>query len=136
MDQRPFLRRDNWAGTYYELALEYYPAGHDERVMKALTAAWDEPALSGPWPNPESFGLAPVMPKSLPEGDEIRLFGELRLSMDCSLGCLTFTVREERDSDWLDISIPTGMLNLAFPAVYPLVYDTNPWLPQLDRLLI
>ncbi len=136
MDRSPYLRRDNWVGSYYELALEYYPAGHDERVMKGLTAAWDEPALAGPWPNRESYGMLPMMPNALPDEGEIRLFGELHVGRDSSVGCLTFTVREEHNSDWLDISIPTGMLNLSFPTVYPLAHDSNPWLAQLDRLFV
>ncbi len=42
----------------------------------------------------------------------------------------------DSDSDWLDISIPTGMLELVYPVEYPLSDDTNPWIRDVERDLV
>lgn len=41
----------------------------------------------------------------------------------------------EGEFDWLDLSIPTGMLELSIRVDYPLHYATNPWLEELDDFL-
>jgi len=49
---------------------------------------------------------------------------------------VSHVVREEDGSDWLDLCIPTGMLQLRFPVEYPLETHSNPWIHRLDDLYV
>ncbi|WP_433930044.1 hypothetical protein AB3662_39700 [Sorangium cellulosum] len=130
MDRSTYLREDLWRGSYFELALEIGPAGDDSRAKRALEALWQHPALLGPWERKDGFGSDPIMPVLHPSP----LVGCLRFD-DVELGCLSYFVREEPGSDWLDLSIPTGMLEAAYRVSYPLDAETDPWLVRLERLL-
>ncbi len=70
-----------------------------------------------------------------PTGPE-SLYGLLRLADGTELGITCVFVREEGGSDWLDFCIPTGILQLVFPRDYPLFASTNPWLAEIDRVLL
>jgi len=71
MDQREYIRRSNWHGSCYELAMEFYPTGNDDRLLAALLALWSGPAVHGPlespysWPEEETTLLS-MPPASVP----------------------------------------------------------------------
>lgn len=148
MDRQEYESGDNWAGTYYELSIEYAPGGDDARVLPALHALWHTSLLSGPVAGPYREGtshdvFAPVeLPTSLcPEGGDT-LYGLFHLPPYRPIGCLSTLTRldslegEEQSSDWLSFCIPTGMLDLAFDVAYPILPSTNPWMAEVDRALI
>ncbi|WP_434045827.1 MULTISPECIES: hypothetical protein [Sorangium] len=130
MDRSTYLRKDFWRGSYFELALEIGPAGDDSRAKRALETLWQHPALLGPWERKDEFGSDPMVPVL----HHSPLLGCLRFD-DVELGCLSWFVREEAGSDWLDLSIPSGMLEAAYGLSYPLDAQTDPWLVRLERLL-
>lgn len=131
-----YLSMERWFGSYYELAIEFYPRGDDARLLRALAAMWASPLLRGPWPEREQLGRAPTPPQRLEVEGSNRLYGLLQLPGALSIGCLSLTVREEHGSDWLDFCLPTGMLQLAFPVRYPMKREDNPWLPAVDQVLL
>ncbi|MDB5056585.1 MAG: hypothetical protein JWO59_57 [Chloroflexi bacterium] len=45
-------------------------------------------------------------------------------------------VREEQGSDWLDFCIPSGMLAMIFSIDYHWFHETNPWLQEIDQILL
>lgn len=51
------------------------------------------------------------------------------------IGCTILSVRDPV-SDWLDVAIPTGMLELAYPVAYPLTDESNPWISEVERRLV
>jgi hypothetical protein len=55
-----------------------------------------------------------------------------------TLGCTSVVVREDKGSDWLDLCIPTGMLELEFPNIYTILRDNNHklWLKDIDDVFI
>ncbi|WP_437726967.1 hypothetical protein [Sorangium sp. So ce861] len=130
MDRSTYLREDVWRGSYFELALEIGPAGDDSRAKRALEALWQHPALLGPWEREDEFGSDPIVPVLHPSP----LLGCLRFD-DVELACMSWFIREEAGSDWLDLSIPTGMLEAAYGASSPLDAQKDPWLVRLERLL-
>ncbi|AGP35346.1 hypothetical protein SCE1572_12935 [Sorangium cellulosum So0157-2] len=130
MDRSTYLREDLWLGAYFELALEIGPAGDDRRAKRALEALWQHPALRGPWEREDAFGSDPIVPVLHPSS----LLGCLRFD-GVELGCMSWLIREESGSDWIDLSIPTGMLEAAFGASYPLDPQKDAWLVRLERLL-
>jgi len=142
MNHSAFADRENWRGTFYELFVEYHPAGNDARLLTAIQALWDAPLLYGPLAGPDSAPDRVLQPVPLPAslgtelGDLNRLYGVLALPEHPPLGCLSLTVREEQGSDWLDFCLPTGMLAVAFPVAYPLLAQANPWLTEINRVLL
>ena len=156
MHQREYIRRSNWYGSFYELAMEFHPTGNDARLLAALQALWSDPAVHGPLASPYSWPeehttLLSIPSASVPAREAVpqvqlpealdpvgpeSLYGLLRLADGTELGIKCVIVREEAGSDWLDFCIPTGMLELAFPVDYPLFASTNPWLAEIDHVLL
>jgi hypothetical protein len=134
-----FLDRENWLGSFYELAIEYSPPREDERLLKAIHALWSCQQLEGPVDGP--YGEQHVkqgsrLPLSLEPEDYHNLYGKIKLAEGNTVGCLSVTVREKGGSDWLDLCIPTGMLGLAYQVEYPLFPSTNPWLSEIDHVFM
>jgi hypothetical protein len=132
MNREAFLAEDNWCGSYYELCLELGPTGDDERLIDAVTSLWAHPHLRGPWIERGLFDRPPS-PKPAAGGHVSPLWGVIALSSGQQLGCVTHVVREANGSDWLDLCIPSGMLELAFNIQYPLEYQTNTWMRAIDH---
>jgi hypothetical protein len=130
MDRGACLTEDSWHGSYYELALQIGPAGDDRLAKQALHALWRQPELLGPWRAKEEFGSEPIAPSL----SHYSLAGCLKFD-DVELGCMSYFIREEPGSDWLDLSIPTGMFERAYRVSYPLDARTNPWLAEVERVL-
>ena len=121
-------------GSYYELALELDPSGNDLRVMRTVETLWRQPELRGPWRERTCLDADPD--EITIEADQGRLYGCLTVDDRREVGCISCLVRVEGESDWLDLCIPTGMLELRFPVSYPLDRATNPWLSALDDVLV
>lgn len=136
MDRAQYLDKSNWQGSCYELAIEYSPGGNDARLLNALNATWNEPALSGPWLSPDGFLGTDRMPESLEGYGDNHLYGLLDLGDDDSVGCLTVTGREADGSDWLNFRIPVAMLKRVCPVVEPFTRAANQWLYSVDELLV
>ncbi|HEX8600417.1 MAG TPA: hypothetical protein VF952_18110 [Chloroflexia bacterium] len=101
-----YLDKEYWGGGFYELVFEYSPGGSEEHLQKALDTLWTSPQLQGPWLDREDLGNPPVQISVEPW----RMYGLLTLPENKSVGCVTFTRREEDGSGWLDFSVPTAML--------------------------
>lgn len=148
MERPEFESLNNWAGSYYELSIEYAPGGDDGRLLSALQALWHHPLLAGPFIGPYVDGtphdvFAPVaLPSALPAEGGPGLYGHLTIPNDRAVGCLSALTRlgslegEERGSDWLCFCIPMGMMELAFDITYPLLPSTNPWTTDIDHVLM
>lgn len=132
MKPADYMRSDNWHGSFYELSLELGPPGDNDRAVSALRAMWDLPELFGPWRGREAYGTAPIVPEL--DNECLSHYGLLSLGNEKRVGCMSFLIRCD-DADWLDLSIPTGMLERAFPVTYPLDVETNGWLREVDDLL-
>src|SRR5436309_2497717 len=125
MGRSEYLRDENWQGSFYELTLELGPCGGDALATRALQELWHRPELRGPWRERSLYGADPDSdPLSL---EQISFYGCLTLDDGTELGCMSHLIRVEGESDWLDLSIPTGMLNLRFPVSYPLGVSTDGW---------
>ncbi|GCE23238.1 hypothetical protein [Dictyobacter kobayashii] len=141
MDKEAFLNQENWLGSYYELAIEYAPPHNDERLLKAIYTLWNHHTMEGPVKRSyqeedvDHFSLMPL-PLSLEPDENHRLHGKIKLTNGKDVGCLSLIIREENGSDWLDLSIPTGMLELAYHVEYPLLLPTNPWLSDIEHIFI
>jgi hypothetical protein len=133
IERAEYCREENWFGSFYEFSLELGPAGDDAVARRALEALWQQPELRGPWRERTAFA-SPPDPSLLPP-ENVSQFGSLTLGKNIEVGCASYLVRIEGESDWLDLSVPTGMLELRFPVRYPLDRTTNPWLADLDRVL-
>jgi len=132
MNTNAYIRNENWSGSYFELALELGPAGDDAQARRAVSALWRHSALVGPWQRKEAFGARPTaaVPGVAP------LYGCLSLPDGNELGCLSWFIRDEPGSDWLDLSIPLGMLEATFAVAHPIDRATNPWIATLESTLV
>lgn len=133
MDTSIFQHSKNWSGTYYELALELGPTGDDDRLLSALRFLWQQPQLRGPWACREDFGK-PAAPLSITSRMWPSHYGIMQLEGGKELGCMTGVIREEDGSDWLDLCIPTNMLELVFDVAYPLEVEFNAWKAGVDKV--
>jgi hypothetical protein len=133
MERSEFARTENWDGSYYELCLELGPVGNDALATRALEALWRRPELHGPWLQRADVeaGAKPVVPSVR----EANYYGWLTLPDGNEVGCASYLIRIDGESDWLDLSIPTGMLELRYALSYPLDRSSNPWQVQVDGLL-
>ncbi|HSS34855.1 MAG TPA: hypothetical protein VLR93_01160 [Patescibacteria group bacterium] len=122
---------ENWGGPWVEVAIDLGPRD-DQRLMEAFRAAWRSPLLDGPLesrngepaPNIDAGFLGPFS------------YGTIELpSAPDRLGCIVSSVRDE-ESDWLDCSIPTGMLDLAYEVVHPVSHDANAWFKDVEGALV
>ncbi|HEX2094038.1 MAG TPA: hypothetical protein VHG28_16670 [Longimicrobiaceae bacterium] len=128
-----FSSEEQWRGSYYELAVELSPPD-DACLRRALEVLWSDPHLEGPWSGRAEVGRAPVARPVL-AGDPLPLYGRLTLPHGERVGCLSWTVREEEGSDWLDLCVPTGML-VSLGLRHPLNLGSDPLLLQLDALFL
>lgn len=133
ISREQYLDDNNWLGSLYEVSLELGPTGDDALAHRALTRLWRNPALQGPWQDRSSF-MEEADELRVSE-DQVRMYGVLRVNEDISLGCMSHLVRIAGEYDWLDLSIPTGMLGVTFDVSYPLDLATNPWMSTLDKCL-
>lgn len=124
MDRETFLNDDNWLGSYYELCLELGPTGDDGRLKNAVAHLWSRPQLDGSWTDRASCNENPP-PIEFSDGFIPPRYGIITLTSGDRLGCVTHTVRETDGSDWLDLCIPTGMLELVFDTHYPLCHRSR-----------
>ena len=143
MNKEIFTRKENWRGSYYELAMELQPSHDDVRLERALLAVWSHPNLSGHWLNLESYGQTPDVfrvTELVNNGSNIayvNLYGIFLVpEVNQQIGCLSVVVRENNGSDWLDFCFPSAMLESAFSVKYPLVHDENSWLSIVDKYLL
>lgn len=137
MDAADHWYRDleNWDGSSLEVAIDL-GTRDDDRLRAAFAAAWECSVLVGPLDSPY-----PDRPRGVPETPfdpeaSIFTYGTVELPNTASrMGCEVLSVRDD-ESDWLNVALPTGMLELAYPVAYPLLDDTNPWIADVQRLLV
>jgi hypothetical protein len=134
MDARTFRTDENWHGSYYELCLELGPAGDNSRLLAALRSLWSHPMLAGFWTDRKSFGSAPS-DFQMDENWVVPHYGVLTIG-ESQLGGVTHVVRETDGADWLDLCVPTGMLELVYDVAYPLYFESNAWINPLNALFV
>jgi hypothetical protein len=134
MKRAEYLRDENWYGSFYEIAVELGPMGDDALAVQALHALWSQPEVRGPWRERTDFDF-----RSDVSGitiNDVCLYGCLRISDDRDVGCMSHLIREESGADWLDLSVPLGMLEGRFPVSYPLDVAANPWMSDIEERLV
>ena len=143
MNREFFTQKENWHGSYYELAIELQSSHDDIRLEQALQALWSHPNLSGHWLNLENYGQNPdrlQVSGIINNSDNVscaNIYGIFLIpEIDKQVGCLSVIVREHNGSDWLAFCFPSAMLKSIFPVKYPLVHDENLWLSILDKHLL
>ncbi len=109
------FRDEDWRGTYYELAMELSPAP-STRGDARLTAALE--TLSTAIDRCDG----PANPSDAPPDEDVHagetefvhsLYGVLPLIEERRLGMRALVLRERGGSDWLDLCVPSGMLERA-----------------------
>lgn len=130
-----YQRRENWHGSFVEVAIDLGPR-NDERLLNAFRAAWASSLLDGPLPSPAGDPEAVLDSSFLEQETPDPTYGTVELPQgDGRLGCEVIAIRDD-DSDWLDVAVPTGMLELAYPVEYPLLIETNPWIADVEACLV
>jgi hypothetical protein len=129
-------RRETWHGSYYELAVELSRPKDDARLLRALEVVWSDPRLRGPWTEPAGINRKPPVRLSL-LGEGFNLYGVLWLMDGVEVGVLTCIVREvgATGSDWLDLSLPTGILE-PLGVAYSLDPSADAMLGRLDAIFL
>jgi hypothetical protein len=101
------FRDEDWRGSYYQLAIELSPQPDDARLTSALetlSASIDR----CPAPEESDEELHAV------ETDFIRsIYGSINLPEVNRLGVRALVLREKEGSDFLDLCVPTGMMERA-----------------------
>jgi len=140
--RNPTATPDVWHGGYYELAIELGQRD-DERLVAALRAVWQFPALDGCYARRDIEPAAQERYEpSLHTLESGRgMHGILTLPEDgAHVACGVTLVRDgERESDWLVFFLPMGSLgNVRAVGAFPFgeTLPSRPWREPLDRLLI
>ncbi|WP_010095594.1 hypothetical protein [Ornithinibacillus scapharcae] len=137
MNYSEYNSPENWIGGYYELSIEFHPCGDDQRINKALRSLDKSPFFTGLWRERTDYQQSPAsLPIIIEENSVSPFYGALHISDGKLLPCCISVIRVPEESDWLDISIPLASLELFYPFNYPLTKELNPWLSQVDELLI
>jgi hypothetical protein len=143
MNKEIFTAKENWRGSYYELAIELQSSHDDIQQEQALQALWSHPNLSGHWLNLESYGQDPDIFRISELIDKesnisyANLYGVFHIpEIHQQVACLSVVVREKNGSDWLDFCFPTVMLKQVFPLKSPLSHAENSWLKIVDKYLL
>ncbi|MCM3585855.1 hypothetical protein M3182_08875 [Mesobacillus maritimus] len=128
-----FTNSDYWTGSYYELSIEFHPAGNDQRLNEALTALQLSDFVSDLYDQQ----MKPVrFPISIEPSSIYSFYGMLTLSDVVTLPCLISIIRTDEESDWLDFSFPLASFEKNFLLKYPLTKELNLWLGEVDKLFI
>ncbi|HEY8598596.1 MAG TPA: hypothetical protein VIL85_09210 [Thermomicrobiales bacterium] len=139
MNKADFLDPENWhGGPTYELALAW-PGGDDRQILQALEALWQVPGFAGPWERLSQYPDTSPIGSTLDRDGSIKVYGLLTLADHTQLGCIVFTILEEKPGntdtlDWLFIAIYHGMQQKAFDFVYSdQLRRDNLWLTEVDE---
>jgi len=132
MDRTFFVDEANWESiteqgfvlTSFKLAIPFTRDGEIPDVVREL---WRHPALTGPWKELSSFG-GPC------DDYGVDLYGLITICGFEAIGCNSYLIPDI--DDWLYLSVPYRMLKQVSTVKWPLIADTNPWLPALEQLLI
>jgi hypothetical protein len=105
----------HWAGGSYELAIEV-GSTDDARLQDVLSALWSAAGIEGCYGDgsrePEDQHPVPCTIASLAEFGHLR--GRVRLPTGQLVACGCVAIRGgDESSDWLDLYIPLGALDLA-----------------------
>lgn len=127
MERTVLADLQNWQGTYYELAIPllYDFVGFDAYQV-ATRVLWAQPQLQGPWEVPDPSRI--TGPAEAPTG-----FGLLSLPGGQSLPC-EIDLIPELHGDWLDLSLPLGMVETAFSG-HPTATG-QPWREVVNSVLV
>ena len=110
-----FTNPDNWAGGFYELALEFSPSSA-VTLDQALQTLWHQETLVGCYAEHNNVPSHQrcVLP-SLQAIEELgHLFGLATLPNGATVPCGCYIVREDDASDWLNFYIPMGVLSVVY----------------------
>lgn len=128
---------DNWIGGYYELSIEFEASGDDNRLNQALMALQNFKSFNGLWRESQHFKSYSIsLPIKLNEDSVNQFYGTISMTDGKTLPSLISLIRVEGESDWLDLSIPQSTLQQFYPCQYPLTKKLNPWLAEVDEILI
>ena len=135
MEREDYEKRNNWAGSFYELALRSPVKGDIRALQPVMAALWSSAELIGPWRERGDVGT-PSHTTTLEAGELNSLYGILQVSDSVHVGCFTDIFDEPDDFAWLCLSIPTAMLDRYYDVREPLGHRNNPWLDELDAALL
>lgn len=128
---------NNWIGGFYELSIEFYPVGDNERLNQALIGLQSFKSFKGMWKERQDFqGDSISLPINIDDDSVIKFYGALIMNDGNTLPCLISITRIDGGSDWLDISIPQASFEKFYPYEYPLTKELNPWLVKVDEIFI
>ncbi|WP_018350411.1 hypothetical protein [Longispora albida] len=117
-DSSKFTITDNWAGGFYELALELGDRS-DERLERALRSAWAVAGVEGCFADrsAEPDAQHPVACTLASLNEHGHLHGIVQLPNGAKTVCGVVAIREDDGPDWLDFYLPLGALGHADPRV-------------------
>jgi hypothetical protein len=140
---------DNWAGGFYELAIEVGPPD-DDRLERALRAVWTAAGVRGCHVRRDvepadqtsvTCGLAELEAHG-------HLYGVVTLPSGADIVCGVVVIRENHGPDWVDFYLPVGALGRVDGRVgaFPFGADGEPtsllwrrpiddWLAEVGRLV-
>ncbi|MER1959451.1 MAG: hypothetical protein ABS942_18875 [Solibacillus sp.] len=128
---------ENWAGGFYELSIEYHPVGNNNKINDVLIALQNCPFFDGLWEKRDNFKKDILtLPLEIENDSVTSIYGTVLVSDEITLPCVVTIIRINEESDWLDIAIPQAILEKIYPYKYPLTSELNPWLKQVDEVLI
>jgi hypothetical protein len=120
---------DQWSGFWYQLAIELSTSGDDARLTAALEALWAQPILR------HSDRRVDDDTDVHPRETEFTRFlhGDLALP-ERQVGCVVVVLREREGSDWLEVCVPSGMMEReGYPMHDPL---SDSFLLALDQVFL
>ena len=132
----PFGADNLWLGSSYELAIEVSPSADDARLRVAISSLLKSPEVAGPWLRREDMGGPVARSDELPLDPNPIAYCTTGVPNRGELGSAILAVRESGGSDWLSLSIPSGMLERVFDVQYPLLAQANPWRAEIDQVLL
>lgn len=127
--------KELWYGSYYEIAMEFYPKGDVDRIISALKVLLNDLRVDCQWADQE-FTEYKHIPNEIDEDTFTSFFGTIRLNDGNDIGCHIVIIRELDRSNWLDICIPSGMLEESHGLKYPIEHKNNKFLYDIDNLFI
>lgn len=132
-----FNNPTNWIGGFYELSIEFNPAGNNKRLNRAFIALQSLKLFNGLWKERQDFHTNSIsLPINIDDCSVSQFYGTVSMSDGNTLPCLISVIRVEGESDWLDVSIPQATLEQFYPYKYPLTKELNPWLAKVDEIFI
>ncbi|GER89992.1 hypothetical protein KDW_41540 [Dictyobacter vulcani] len=135
VDVKKFRSRENWYGSFYELAFYFNDALKEpSKRLQLLQCVWNGKYLEGVVSSLEDLGDTNQEITFVKLDDHSRYYGLIKVE-DTLLACMTSFFSSEGLTIFT-LNIPLEIISKKYNVKYPVTAKQNPWMKYIDSIFI